>query len=188
MDTIYTMYFEYSERFTNTDVAMTAVSGNTGTITSTAIDLSTWAAGEFMYVDGFANPENNGYYQATGTPAANSIDVTKVDSDDDLTNESAGPSVSLDTNPFDTPDAIIVDDNSGTDITGQITAANIAFDFDYTNNSQGGRTPNTDADIVIVAQGIPGARWVEASFTIGQSTGQSMPVNAADELVYSNPA
>jgi hypothetical protein len=140
-----------------------------------------------MYVDGFANPENNGYYQVTGATTSTSAPVTKVDSDDNLTDESAGATVSLDTNPFDTPDAIIVDDNSATDITGQITAANIAFDFDYTNNSQGGRTPNTDADIVIVAQGISGARWVEASFTIGQSTGQSMPVNAADELVYSNP-
>lgn len=186
-DTIYTMYFEYSLRFTDTDVALTSSSGDNTTMTSTNIDLSVWAAGEFMNVSGFTtNPTNNGMYEVTGSPSANSIDLIKVDGIDPI-DETAGDTVSLDQAPFDSPDAIIVDNNSAADITGQITAGSIGFDFDYTNNAQGGRTPNTDADIVIVAQGIPGARWVEASFTIGQSVGQNMPVNAADELVYSNP-
>jgi len=80
-----------------------------------------------------------------------------------------------------------VEDNSTTPITGQITATSIAFDFDYTNNAQGGRTPNQDADITVIALGKGGARWTEGSFTIGQATGQSFPINAANELVYSNP-
>ena len=187
-DTLYKMFFDYSIRDTNTDVALTSSTGATTTMTSTAIDLSQWAAGEFMYVQGFTtNPTNNGMYVATGTPAANSIDLTKVDGID-VVDATAGDTVTLDQAPFDSPDAIVVNDTSPTGITGQITSGSIAFDFDYTNNTQGGRTGNSDADVTVIALGQGGARWVAASFTIGQATGQTFPVNAADELVYSNPA
>lgn len=94
------------------------------------------------------------------------------------------------TNPggnFDTSSAIIVKDNSSVDITGQITASSIAFDFDYDNNVQGGRTAATDAGVTIVAQGLNGATWVLATFTITRATGQSITVNADDERNYSNP-
>ena len=186
-DTKYIMYFQYTDRDTATDVALTASSGDNTTMTSTTIDLSGWASGEFMYVQGFTtNPTNNGMYEVTGTPTANSIDLIKVDGIDPI-DETAGDSVSLDKNPYDSPDAIIVDNNAGSDITGQITAGTIAFDFDYTNNNQGGRTANTDAPIAVVAMGKAGARWVDALFTITEATGLSFPVNAADELVYSNP-
>lgn len=186
VNTLYKMFFDYSVRLTGTDIAMTGASGSTGTLTSSTTDLSTWSNGDFMFVQGFANTENNGMYQVNGATTTTSAPVDKVD-DQTLVNEGAGPSVSLDTNPFDSPQAIVVDDNSATPITGQITAGTIAFDFDYTNNNQGGRTPNTNAPVTVVAQGVPGARWVAASFTILQSTGQNFPVNAADELVYSNP-
>lgn len=187
VNTLYKMFFEYSERFTETDVAIANSAGDTCDITSTIIDMTTWANGDFIFVSGFlTNPTNNGMYQLDAVPSANSASVVKVDGIDPI-DEIAGDSVSLDTNPFDSPQAVIVDDNSATDITGTITAGTIAFDFDYTNNSQGGRTANTDADIVVIAQGIPGARWIEAAYTITQATGQTVPVNAADELVYSNP-
>ena len=186
-DTKYIMYFQYTDRDTATDVALTSSSGDNTTMTSTTIDLSGWAAGEFMYVQGFTtNTTNNGMYEVTGTPAANSIDLIKVDGIDPI-DETAGDSVSLDKNPYDSPDAIIVDNNAGSDITGTITAASISFDFDYTNNNQGGRTANTDAPVAIVAMGKGGARWVDALFTITETTGLTFPVNAADELVYSNP-
>lgn len=94
------------------------------------------------------------------------------------------------TNPggnFDSSSAIIVKNNSSVDITGQITAASIAFDFDYDNNVQGGRTAGTDAGVTIVAQGLNGATWVLVTFTITRATGQSITVNADDERNYSNP-
>ncbi len=187
-DTLYKMFFDFSERFTDTDVAVTASAGNTMTLTSTNIDLGTlWTAGEFMFVSGFlTNPTNNGMYEVTGTPAANSIDLIKVDGVDPI-NETAGDTVSVDTNPFDSPDAVVVDDDGGSPITGEITQVSIAFDFDYTNNAQGGRTPNADALVTVIALGKGGARWTQGSFTITQATGQNFPVNAADELVYSNP-
>lgn len=88
---------------------------------------------------------------------------------------------------FDTAEAIIVDNNSAADITGQITAASIAWDFDYTNNAQGGRTPNTDAGVTVVAQGLPGAEWTSATATITATSGQTITVTANDERNYSNP-
>lgn len=95
------------------------------------------------------------------------------------------------TNPtgdFNTSTAVIVLKNDGlTDIDGQITAASINWDFDYTNNAQGGRTPNTDAAVVIVATGLNDAQWVEVSHTITKTTGQTINVNASDERNYSNP-
>ncbi|MDD5416191.1 MAG: hypothetical protein PHE48_04280 [Candidatus Daviesbacteria bacterium] len=94
------------------------------------------------------------------------------------------------TNPggnFDSSSAIIVKNNSSADITGQITASSIAFDFDYDNNVQGGRTAGTDAGVTIVAQGLNGATWVMATYTITRATGQTITVNADDERNYSNP-
>ncbi len=153
-DTLYKMFFDFSERFTDTDVALTSSAGDTTTMTSTNIDLGTpWTAGQFMFVSGFlTNATNNGMYEVTGTPAANTIDLIKVDGVDPI-DEAAGDSVSLDTNPFDSPDAIVVNDDGGTPITGQITAVSIAFDFDFTNNVQGGRTANTPAPITVIALG-----------------------------------
>jgi len=185
--TLYKMFFQYTKRETDTDVALTSSSGDNTTMTSTNIDLSQWAAGDFMYVQGFTtNPTNNGMYEVTGTPAANSIDLIKVDGIDPI-DATAGDSVSLDLDPFDSPDAIVVDDDGGTDITGTITAGTIAFDFDYTNNNQGGRTADTDAPVAVLAMGEAGARWVVGLFTITKTTGLNFPINAADELVYSNP-
>jgi hypothetical protein len=90
-------------------------------------------------------------------------------------------------NLFDSANAVIVDDNNGDDISGDITQQNITFDFDYTNNEQGGRTKNTDASVWVVAMGLDGAEWVASQFLITQATGLSFPVNAADERNYSNP-
>jgi hypothetical protein len=94
------------------------------------------------------------------------------------------------TNPggnFDSSSAIIVEDNSATAITGEIDSASIAFDFDYDNNEQGGRTKGTDAAVTVVAQGLSGAQWVLATATITRTTGISIPVNANDERNYANP-
>ena len=90
-------------------------------------------------------------------------------------------------NTFNDSTAIIVDNNAGTDINGEITAASINWDFDYTNNVQGGRTADTDAAVVVVATGLEDSQWVEVSHTITKTTGQTINVNASDERNYSNP-
>ena len=91
------------------------------------------------------------------------------------------------TSGFGTGSAIIVDDNSGTDISGNISGSStISFDFDYDGNSQGGRTPGTDANVTVVAIGLNTAQYVSATATIGKATGQNISLVAPLERNYSN--
>ena len=102
-----------------------------------------------------------------------------------FTNDDAGDNAG---NDYDTSGAIIVNDNGGTPITGNITAVTIGFDYDYSNNVQRGTgSDGTDAPITIVAIAHDGAQWVEATGTITEATGLNFNVNANDELNYSNP-
>ena len=101
-------------------------------------------------------------------------------------NDDAGDNLG---NDFDTANAIVVNDNGGSPIEGQITAADIAFDYDYDGNTQrGAGSAGTDAPVVVVAQALDGAEWIEAQATITRATGISIPVNAPDERNYLNPA
>ncbi len=87
-------------------------------------------------------------------------------------------------NQFDSATAILVQDDDGVEITGDITQATIPFTFDYDNNVQGGRTSGTDADIVVVAMGLENAEWVLGAFTITRAVGLNFPINASTERNY----
>ena len=95
------------------------------------------------------------------------------------------------TNPagnFGTANAVLVDNNAGTDIAALISgASSTTFDFDYDGNVQGGRTAGTDADITLVAIGTDGAQYVLATGTITRATGLSFTLTSALERNYSNP-
>ena len=91
------------------------------------------------------------------------------------------------TSGYGTGSAILVDDNSGTDISGNVGgSATVAFDFDYDGNTQGGRTAGTDANVTVVAIGLDTAQFVSATATIGRSTGQNISLVAPLERNYSN--
>ncbi|MGW8177631.1 MAG: hypothetical protein ACWGQW_02380 [bacterium] len=90
-------------------------------------------------------------------------------------------------NQWDTNNAILVENGDGEIISGEVTQSEITFTFDYTNNTQGGRSGGTDADVVVVAMGLEQAEWVYGEFKITQATGLSFPVNAPDERNYTNP-
>lgn len=96
------------------------------------------------------------------------------------------------TNPagdFGTATAVLVDDNSGTDISGNVSGSSSTnFDFDYDGNNQGGRTPGTDAAVTIVGIGLNGAQYVVATGTITRATGLSFTLTAALERNYQNAA
>jgi hypothetical protein len=187
VDTLYKMFFQYTTRNTGTDVAVTAASGDTATLTSSTTNFTTnFANGAYVSISGFANTTNNGLFQVDGVPTATTMPIRKVNGQT-LINETAGPTVNLDADPYDSPDAIVVNNNAGSPITGQITAQTIAFDFDYDNNVQGGRTPAQLAPVAVIAQGREGAQWVDGLFTISRATGLSFPLNAATERVYANP-
>lgn len=92
------------------------------------------------------------------------------------------------TSGFNSGSAILVDDNSGTDISGTVGgASSVAFDFDYDGNTQGGRTAGTNAAVTIVAVGLSGAQHVVATGTITRATGQNFSLVAPLERNYSNP-
>lgn len=187
-DTVFKVFFQRTRRDTNTDYAVTASTGDTMTLTSGTLDLTTFFSNDdYVQISGFlTNPtENNGLFQVSSV-IAGSMACRRVNGVNPI-NETAGDSVNLDTDPYDSPDAIVVNDNGGSPITGLITTINEAFDFDYDNNVQGGRTAATDAPIAVIAQGLPGAQWVDGLFTITRTTGLNFPLNAPTERVYSNP-
>ena len=68
------------------------------------------------------------------------------------------------------------------------TTGVISWDFAYTSNNQGGRSPATDADVSIVALGLSTGQYVLAKGnTILDATGQNFSVTAALERNYSDP-
>lgn len=184
-DTAYTVYFDYITTQTAITIATTASSGTGTTFTDSGSGM-TISAGDYFTVTGMTDTSNDGLYLETGgSPTNASVTATKQDGVT-VTDEAAGASITILTNPYESPGAIIVDDNSGTDMDGLITAGTIAFDFDFTNNVQDGRTAATTANCTIVAIAKDGAEWIDASFTIPAATGINVPVNGGDERNYEN--
>jgi len=124
----------------------------------------------------------------TGAPAGAGPWTAAIQRVDDKVpvNETAGASVSLDKNPINSPDAIIVKNANDVDISGAIGGSSVSFDFDYDGNVQGGRTAGTDAVIIIRAIGLDTAQFVETTGTIARSVGQSFSLVSALERNYEN--
>jgi hypothetical protein len=181
------MFFEYTERFTNTGFSIGSSSGSTATLSSTTTNLTTeLASGDYITLSGFANSANNGVYLLTASPAGSgpyTVAVRKINGAT-LVNETAGATVSLDKNPINSPDAIVVQDGADADITGTIGGASVSFTFDYDGNVQGGRTASTDAAVVVRAIGLSTAQFVETSATITRATGQSISLVSSLERNY----
>ena len=126
----------------------------------------------------------------TGAPAGTgpwTAEVTKRFDAVAPTAETEGATVSLKRNPIDTDDAIVVNDNSGTPITGTISSTTIPFDFDYDNNVQGGRVAPSAAQVVVRVLGTDIAVNAEGSSTITRATGLVVSVTAPLERNYLNP-
>lgn len=102
-----------------------------------------------------------------------------------FTNDDAGDNLGAD---YGTAAAVIVDDNGGTDITGDIDGATSApFDYDYDGNVQrGAASAGTDVPITIVAIGTAIAQFVVATGTITRNVGQTFSLVAALERNYLN--
>lgn len=179
----YTMFFRYTQRTTVSDLAISAASGATASIDSTLGELPTVSQNDYINIIGFANPSNNGIWQVTdASPTANQFDATKVNGD---TVVDEGPiSGAIELNPINSPDAIIVQDNSGSNIAGTISGESISFDFDYDGNIQGGRTSSTNASVIIRAIGTNTAQFVETTGTISRTTGLVFSLVAALERNY----
>ena len=189
-ETFYTVYFEYVTRVTSTALLVSGSAGQSAVLdyTGDVGRLDHLVSGDYINVTGFTTQiTNNGLWILDGNPTTNTIAVTKQDGVAPI-DQIADSGVQVDENPFESPGAVIVDDNAGpSPMTGQITAASIGWDFDYTNNVQGGRSGGTDAPIRVVAQALDGAEWIDATHTITAATGQNIAINAGDERNYDNP-
>jgi hypothetical protein len=182
------LYYEYTTRTTNSDIDVTAPSGSTYTLTGTLPNL---AVNDYIRISGFAQAQNNGLFRVTveTTPSA-SYDVIRVDGENVGTAET-DQTVNIDEDPYNSPGAILVDNNSGADIVGSAATSPVAFDYDYDNNVQGGtnpRTAATDAVCVLKAIGLETGQYVEVlNQIITRSTGLSFTATAPLERNYSNP-
>jgi hypothetical protein len=85
--------------------------------------------------------------------------------------------------------AILVDDDSGTDISGDVNGlSEIDFSFDYDGNSQGNRIAGTDANVTAIAIGLSTGQYVKTTATIGRSNANTISFVSAVERQYENPA
>lgn len=90
-------------------------------------------------------------------------------------------------NDFGETGALIVDDNGGLDIAGSIGgASSVVKTFNYDGNTQGTRTPGTDAGITAVAIGLQTGQYVKATGTIARSTANTISLTASLERNYQN--
>jgi hypothetical protein len=182
----YWVFFEYTKRVVVTDLEIATPSGSTASIESSGAGLPTVVQNDYFRLTDMTNPANNGIWVVTdAAPSASQFDARKVDGQTVVAEIAASHPVDL--KPIDSPQAIIANNNAGSPIAGSIGAASIAFDFDYDNNVQGGRTAGTPAPIVIRAIGLEDAQFAETSGTITRATGLAFSVVAALERNYTNP-
>jgi hypothetical protein len=192
------MFFQYTVRTTPTNGVVATVSGRsvTFTVSDGATDLPTLVVGQFINVGGYSDTSRlNGIYRVTTftdntTGGFVAYKVSLPDSVAMTTSTGSSATVYFDENPIDSPDALIVNNNSGTPITGDISGSpTFAFDFDYDNNEQGERVAGQGAAaIVIRAIGFDTAQFVETTGTITRATGQSFSLVSALERNYANAA
>lgn len=186
----YWLYFEYTTRTNLTDAAVVTPSGDTYDLESPGSNLPALSVNDHIFIPagGFADEASNGLFivevvnVSTSDYTIRKLDGTAVGAVE------SGVTIDVDQNPYPSPDAIIVDNNAGADIAGAIGATAIAFDFDYDNNVQGGRTAATNAAVVLVAAGLEtGQVAVAKNLTITRATGLSFSITSALERNYSNP-
>lgn len=151
--------------------------------------------GTGVYIDNFQTADTNriSFIDNTGTSRTFPfVAVTTISFNSNLQNDTSAIYRVFFTdaggNQYGTTNAILVDNNAGTDVSGDISgSASIQFDFDYDNNVQGGRTAGTDAAITVVAIGLDTGQFVSATGTISRSTTNSVSLVAPLERNYANP-
>lgn len=90
---------------------------------------------------------------------------------------------------FGSSSAVLVNDNNGNPITGSTYGTSSrTFTFDYDGNIQGGRVPQTDAPVTVVAIGLNSAQYVLTNGTIARTNANTFAMVSALERNYSNPA
>ena len=151
---------------------------------------ATLTTGTGVYIDNFAVADRNDlvFTDTSGTTRTFPfISTGTIQFNANLVNDTDAIYRMFFTSGFGTGSAILVDDESGTDISGTVSgASSVSFDFDYDGNVQGGRTAGTDANVTVVAIGLNTAQYVSATGTITRSTGNSISLVSPLERNYDN--
>jgi hypothetical protein len=184
----YVLYYDRTIRTSVTDFVLTAGTGPAGTISSAGTNLPNNAelsVNDYIRVAGLTGGDAamNGVYQITAetTPGA-SWAVERYDGADTVS--VASTTANVDQNPIDSPDAIIVQDDTPVNVQGTASADfNFAYDFD--GNVQGGRVVSTDTFVVARAIGLNGAQFIQSGVqTIASGTPLTIVLTASNELNY----
>jgi len=129
----------------------------------------------------------NGIYQVTAETTQNDEwAVIRYDGATIVTT-TGGDAVDLDEHVIDAPDAIIVEDSGDTPVTGTDPSADVGFSFDYSGNTQGGRTGSTDADVWARAIGQSGAQYTQSAKATISTSALSIAVSSQIERNFLNP-
>jgi hypothetical protein len=184
----YVLYFDRTIRTSVTDFVLTAGTGPAGTISSAGTNLpdnAELSVNDYIRVDGLTGADEpmNGVYQITAetTPGA-SWEVERYDGADTVS--VASTTANVDQNPIDSPDSIIVQDDTPADVAG-VANADVNFAFDFDGNVQGGRVVSTDTFVIARAIGLDGAQFVQSSVqTIQSGVPLTIVLTASNELNY----
>lgn len=186
----YTLWFDRTIRTNVTDFVISGASGPDATISSAGTNLPNNAelsVNDYIRVSSLtgADEDANGVYQITAeTTPGQTWSVTRYDGADAI--NVASTTADVDQNPIDSPDAIIVQDNTPADITGLATSDQV-FNFDFDGNTQGGRVVSTQTFVVGRAIGLQTAQFVQSGvLAITSGTPLTIPLSAANELNYVN--
>lgn len=87
-------------------------------------------------------------------------------------------------NDYGESGAITVNNASGSPITGNISSASIAFDYDYDGNTQGGFTGGTDRAVTLVGVRPGSGKFVAATGSLTRSKAISLSLVAEADRVY----
>lgn len=184
----YVLYFDRTIRTAVADFVLTAGTGPSGTISSAGTNLPNNAelsVNDYIRVAGLTGGDAamNGIYQITTetTPGA-SWAVTRYDGATVVS--VASTAANIDQNPIDSPDAIIVQDDTPVNVAG-LASSDVNFAFDFDGNTQGGRVVSTDTYVIARAIGLSGAQFIQSSVaTISSGTPLTIVLTASNELNY----
>jgi len=185
----FNLYYRYIKKVVGTDIAITAATNSDCTLTTTGGDFTTLGlvADDFVSISGFNGSQANGIVKVVGAVTANSMSVTS-ELGRTFANEIAGAEVTLGSKPFGSSQAVLVTDSSASPVQGDITALELNYSYDYSNNTDGGRDPDTVAEVVLEAVGDTQAQYNYVFGTINKVDVNPVSISGALERVFLNAA
>lgn len=190
----YWLYYRYTRNTAVSDLTITPTTGSSATIGSaaavdftSATDFGTGALSQNDYIEitGASNSVNNTVWQITSVPTANSFTASIVDGSTPLSETAFAGNIYR--APIGSPDATLVENFANTPIGNALIggASSLSFDYDYDQDTVGGRDVTADAAVVLKVIGTTTAQYAEANFLITRATGQDFPITSAVERNYS---